>query len=269
MVTTIEKVSTSMDHYNGIFLVKNEEESAEHRIDFLKNNINIEYETCFLRLLNKVLGKRLDLLVIPFESFYKGIDFLKIFGEGASFAVPLVVILCKNNETLPNRLPNNYYFVNNRDFNEFFINFSKLLLENRQRMDFLGANNSNHKEQILNCLTEMGFNMGANGANFIAECINEVMFDNCRPNTLCKSMYERVAINNATSSASVARCMKVAINSAWTKFTHFGMTSLNTVVNFSDFSNCPTIKEFVYYVANKLFNINRDQKLKKFFTGSN
>ena len=255
-----------VNRYNGMFLVNNKDEVANFKLNFLENNIGMEYESCFLRLLNKVLVKRFDLLVIPFDILKKGIDFLKIFEEGSSFSIPLVVILCDNNEKLPNILPHNYYYVNKGEFPDFFQNFSKILIENQQRLDFLGINTHDYKKQIFNCLTEVGFNFGTNGTTFLVECINNVMYENCRGKILFKSMLEHLALDYSTTSANVSRCMRVAIGSTWAKNT-LKSDSTDSTIKLDDFMTRPTIKEFVYYVANKLYNLNREEKLKKFMIG--
>ena len=76
---------------------------------------------------------------------------------------------------------------------------------------------TNFNEQIYSTLVDLGLNASTNGTNFIKECINEIMLNNCKPSIFSNSLYEQVAFNYKTTPASVARCMKVAIDSAWKK----------------------------------------------------
>ena len=79
------------------------------------------------------------------------------------------------------------------------------------------------------------------------------MINKCRPSTFSKTLYQQVAFNYKTTPASVARCMKVAIDTAW-KRKDKNRPRPDSQISFDEFIRCPTAKEFIYFVANKLYN---------------
>ena len=86
------------------------------------------------------------------------------------------------------------------------------------------------------------------------------MLNRCRPSVFSKNLYTKVASFYGTSSASVARCMKVAIDTAWKKSQK--ATSQPSGITFQDFTKCPTAKEFIYYISNKLYAYNQKSKFR-------
>ena len=114
---------------------------------------------------------------------------------------------------------------------------------------------------ILSELISLGFNVGSNGSQFLKTCISEVIIDKCRPNALTNTVYASLAETYETSIYCVVRCMKVAITTAW-KRRKFDKTEYAGILSFNYFYKQPSVKEFIYYAANKIYDNMKENKFK-------
>ena len=251
------------NRFNGIFFVEDSANfDGELKSICLHNNINIEYEIDFEKLLSKILSYRPELLILSLKDYRVNSKFLQIFKEGSPFNIPFVLIIGAINPDFGLNLPNNYFYVKTENFEKYLKEITFKLIENKQKMQILQNVRTNFNEQIYSTLVDLGLNASTNGTNFIKECINEIMLNNCKPSIFSNSLYEQVAFNYKTTPASVARCMKVAIDSAWKKKDKVA-SKPHSIVSLDEFIHCPTAKEFIYFVANKLYSYNREQNVKK------
>jgi len=226
-----------------------------------KFGINLTCENNFYKLVGSVVSLRPDVLFLDFADYQQNKQFLTLFREESPFNVSLVLVVGNIEPDFLLNMPNNYRYVKSSELmNVLGALSSRVKLEKREEV-FVQNLVSSYGDQIFRCLLDIGFNGSTNGTQFIKDCSNEIMLNRCRPSVLSKNLYSKVANYYETTSASVARCMKVAIDTAWKKSQK--ATSEPSGVTFQDFAKCPTAKEFIYYLSNKLYNYNQKNKFKQ------
>ncbi|MBQ7977304.1 MAG: hypothetical protein IJ301_01720 [Clostridia bacterium] len=257
-----------MQEFNAIYYV---EDSKNQNYDLKRycqlNNIKLDIEIDFEKLISRVITTSPDLLVLNLGEYQKAQRYLQIFKEGSPFCVPMVFIVGNIEPDFSLKLPGNYNYGLWSEMSDFLSKITRKLHICRRDELICDKLISNHFEQIQKCLLDMGFNGSTHGTLYIRDCANEIMMNKCRPSTFSTSVYSRVADNYDTTTASVARCMKVAIDTAWKKRAKTKIDHPSRVC-FNDFIKCPTAKEFVYYLANKLYNYNQDKKFRASIEGS-
>ena len=225
-----------------------------------KFGINLTCEENFYKLVGSVINIRPDVLFLDFSNYQQNKQFLSMFKEESPFNVPFVIVVGNIEPDFLLNLPNNYRYVKSTELENVLGTFSSRYRLLKREDAFVNNLTANYGDQIFRCLVDIGFNGSTNGTQFIKDCSNEIMLNRCRPSVLSKNLYSKVANYYETTSASVARCMKVAIDTAWKKSQH--EKSEPSGVTFNDFSKCPTAKEFIYYLSNKLYNYNQKNKFK-------
>ena len=226
-----------------------------------KFGVHLVCEDNFYKLVGNVVSLRPDMLFLDFSDYQHNKQFLSMFKEESPFSVPYVLVVGNIEPDFLLNLPNNYRYVRREELSsvlDSFLSHMKLIKEEDVFVNNLTAS---YGEQIFRCLLDIGFNGSTNGTQFIKDCSSEIMLNRCRPSVLSKNLYSKVANYYDTTSASVARCMKVAIDTAWKKSQK--ATSEPSGVTFKDFVKCPTAKEFIYYLSNKLYNYNQKNKFRQ------
>ena len=252
-----------MKKYNGIYFV---DEDYTFQRDLKRvcalNNINLDIEIEFTKLLSRIVTEKPDILFLSLNEYQKSQKYLQVFREKSPFEIPMIFIVGRIQPDFSLNLPSNYYYIFWEEVADFISKITKKLYAVKCDDDVYTKITTNYCEQIFKSLQDLGFNGSTSGTRFIRDCANEIMLNKCRPSTFSNSIYSRVAINYNTTTASVARCMKVSIDTAW-KRRNRNKIAHPSRVTFEDFSKCPSAKEFVYYLANKLYNFNQESNFRK------
>ncbi len=250
-----------MEKIIGFYYHFNKNDNCEELRELCKKEgINLTVEDNFYKLVGNVVSFRPDVLFLEFCDYQQNKEFLTLFKEESAFCIPLVLVMGNIEPDFLLNFPNNYHYVKKAELGGAVSGLVKKLHINQRDEEFVQNLVSNYGDQIFRCLLDIGFNGSTNGTQFIKDCSNEIMLNRCRPSVFSKNLYTKVANFYDTSSASVARCMKVAIDTAWKKSQK--ATSLPSGVTFQDFSKCPTAKEFIYYLSNKLYAYNQKSKFR-------
>lgn len=214
-----------------------------------KNGAEVDYERDFAKVIAKTKNQKPDVLLID-SADYSGNGFaMNLFAEDNIFSVPLVIIASGDGAIFGN-LPNNYCNKTYESIPQFLQAESENLLKKRLQRE-LGARD-NFACEVREVLQNLGFNASTFGTSYIQDCIVGVMQINCRPRALSKTIYAEVSERNNTSVNNLLRCTRSALESAWRRRHKLQNTKLSCGACFDDFRLCPTVKEFIYYVAYKL-----------------
>lgn len=226
-----------------------------------QNNIGLDYEIDFGRLIGRVLTTKPDMLIFNLQEYQKNKKYLQIFKDDLPFSVPMIFVIGNIKPDFSLNLPSNYNYLTYDEIGDFFSKITVKLQNIQRNEEFMEPFTTNVNDQIYKVLVDLGFNVSTNGTQFIKDCVNEILINKCKPSVFSKSIYNKIAFAYNTTAASVARCMKVSIDTAWKRR---GKNNIRqaTGITFDDFSRCPTAKEFIYYLANKLYNYNREEKFK-------
>ncbi len=223
-----------------------------------ENNVSIELEIDFEKLISKVLSYRPDILIFNLKDYMSNIKYYQIFKTESPFYVPLIFIIGSIEPDFNLKLPTNYYYIKDTEFYDCLSKFIEKINKNKEKERAYLLISNFYFDQIYQEMIELGFNSSTNGSQYIKICINEIMLDKCRPNSMCNTLYEKVADSYNKSVASLTRCMKVAIDTAWNKKRKIPNINSKFCLTFNDFTECPSVKEFIYYAANKLYNHNQN-----------
>lgn len=247
-----------MRNYSAIYFI-DEDYSLQRDLKRIcsANNINLDIELEFTKLLSRVVTDKPDIFFLSLAEYQKSQKYLQVFREKSPFEIPMVFVVGFIQPDFSLNLPGNYYYIFWDEVTDFISKITKKLYTLRCDEEVYTKITTNYCDQIFKSLQDLGFNGSTYGTRFIRDCANEIMLNKCRPSTFSNSLYSRVAENYNTTVGSVSRCMKVSIDTAWKR------RSKNKIVHpsritFEDFSKCPSAKEFVYYIANKLYNYNQE-----------
>ena len=218
----------------------------------LKNKVDVfDYELNFSNLINRARTEMPDVIILDYKEYDKGYKQLNIFSDETCINVPVVIIAGYVNPENKLLGPSNYIYVKYDD-----IPVSIDLL--RQRLTKMRNNPIRQKQLeidnkglIYKTLIGLGFNAGSMGTNYTNECVSQIMLNKCNPCCFHNTIFSYVSNLYNTTPANVSRCIKVALETAW-KHRDKNKNDLPGNITFDDFVRCPTSKEFIYYLANKL-----------------
>ena len=225
------------------------------------NNDTCEYEIDFGSLLNNSIVDA-DVLILSYKEYIQSYKHLSIFGENSKFYVPMVIIL--GNITPEKGLmdaPNNYCYCKINEFYDriAFIKDNVVAVENQLKSTPVKTITT--LEIITKTLQDLGFKSGINGTTYLKESIDYIIALECKPVVLSTQLFKKLSERHNTTVDCITRLVKVAIDTAWKNrrkskvITYLG-------ISFDYFTNCPTTKEFMYYMANRIFDFMRKSDCK-------
>lgn len=211
----------------------------------------IDFESDFASVIVGARKSELDVLIIDYADFAKNREAMQIFGVGTIFCVPNVIIAGGNSVTNSD-LPKNYVSLGYDEIPQFLVTLrAKLVMQ----QSAWGGANSCHSAEILQTthqtLLDLGFKGSTMGTNFIAECILGVIEINCSPSALNRTIYADIVARHNATIENVMRCTRSALETTWRRRDK-NTPRLANGVCFGDFKLCPSLKEFIYYVARKI-----------------
>lgn len=200
----------------------------------------------------KMVDNRPDMLILDRSDFCNMAIERDVFGVGSHFAVQCVIVAGENGLYAGEiaHLPSNYCCLNYEGLFQYICG-----VRDMAHMRFGGVEFVCDPEELAKtaqlALLDLGFSLCSNGTRFIRDCILSVFASDCCPQVMYKTIYAEIANRYNKTLDNVTRCTRSAISSAWKNRRKIKTVSLSGVC-FDDFALCPTAKEFIYYVANKL-----------------
>ena len=216
-----------------------------------KSGINCEIDTDFASVIAKAKNRKPDVLLLDYHDYIRNSVSMDIFREGTMFSVPLVLIAGEGS-AISLETPLNYYQLSYKAIPSSLNTIQEKVSQYRGGLDSIYGR-IEVVQTAQQTLLDLGFNSCTYGTTFIRECILGVMDIDCRPKSLNKTIYAEVSERNNTTLANLLRCTRTSLESAW-KRRKKNKQRLDNGVCFDDFSLCPSVKEFIYYVAYKLNN---------------
>lgn len=227
----------------------------------LKNRVqSFDYEFDYGKLLMRISVEKPDILILDYREYVNTSHLMNVFGENTSFYVPIVLVAGDININLGICAPSNYTYMKYDELPLSIDILNHKLANIRSNKIKLEKADTTQSDLIYQTLLDLGFNSSTNGTSFIKECISYIMLNSCRPSSFSSSVYKQVAETYNTSAGSVARCMRVAIETAW-KHRAKHNKQLASGITLTDYPSCPTAKEFIYYVATKLYNYKQELRI--------
>ena len=215
---------------------------------FQKHGVELCYETNLCRLLSKTVAVHPMMVVVDNIPKQFITQFLQLFDIESPFYVPSVCCLQNEKEKSVVGLPYNCVLCDKDDY--------EVVLSNKINECLAYKNNPHNTSNfpltrfdiITKVLRNIGVNVKSCGSIFLKDCINQVIIDGCKACTLYNSVYSIVAAMHSTTINNLERCMRTAISSAWQLYNKDNTSHIfnNDIL----FTTKPTVKEFIYYVAN-------------------
>ncbi len=224
-----------------------------------ENGINCEIDTDFASVIARTKNRKPDVLLLDYYDYISNPVSMDIFRENTLFSVPLVLIAGRGDAILPD-MPSNYDYLDYKAIPNSIKTFQEKVILSKESSDRIYSR-IDVVQTAQQTLLDLGFNGCTYGTTFIRECILGVMDIDCRPKSLNKTIYAEVSQRNNTTLANLLRCTRTSLESAWKRHKK-NMPRLDNGVCFDDFSLCPSVKEFIYYIAYKLNNYLLSLKLK-------
>ncbi len=232
--------------------------------------INLVCDTDYASIVTKAKNHKPDILIVSLDYYHKNSFGMSIFREGTIFSVPEVWVVydpitqssttfvsCDADEpNLPSctpqmRLPDNFRFLS---VGEMLSSLTIDATASTRTKQFEACRDSDVIENATRqTLLDLGFNACTSGTTYIRECIISVIGINCQPQSLNKTIYCEVSQRNHTTLANLQRCTRTSLETAWRRRKK-NLQRLTSGVCFDDFTLCPSVKEFIYYIAYKLNN---------------
>ena len=208
--------------------------------------INADYDDDIADVIVSAKNRDLDVLAVGVDDLENKSAIAEIFCDGTMFGVPNVIVAgAKTN--LKFALPKNFRCMEYAEILPYIQN----LRENRI-CGFGSASLQAHACQIADeLLLNLGFKIGTCGTQFIRDCILSVLANSCRPTALTRTIYAEISAKYNTNTANLMRCTRTALETAW-KHRPKNAVRLDCGASFDDFKLCPSLKEFIYYIARKL-----------------
>ena len=216
---------------------------------FQKQGVELTYETNLCKLLSKTIVIHPMMIIVDDIPKQFLNQFLQLFDIESPFYVPSVCFLQNSDEKILSVLPYNCTICNSENYEEVLSNKISECLAYKSNPHCTSNFPLTRFDIITKVLRNMGVNVKSCGSIFLKDCINQVIIEGCKACTLYNSVYSIVAAMHSTTVNNLERCMRTAISSAWQLHNkqNASLGGLNTEILFN---NKPTVKEFIYYVAN-------------------
>ncbi len=229
-----------------------------------KNKVNsFDYELDFLRLLGRIKNEHPDILIFNHQEYILAQNQMNIFAIGSAYYVPIVLIASNIFEQKTTILPTNYTFVRFDEIVSCLDNFEHDLKRLRYNSLKIKELTMGYDQFIYNTLIDMGFNGSTKGTHFLKSSIAQTITSKCIPSAF-SNVYTQVGMAYSSTPACVHRCVRSAIITAWEHKDQ--IQKADAFVSFAEFSHCPKAKEFIYYIANKIYMRTQSQLLKNTIT---
>ncbi len=227
--------------------------------ELFSKGITYETEVDYAKVIFEAKNKQIDVLVINLEEYVANPQIMNIFKEGEIFAIPSVLVVGVESEQNI-YLPTNYHLIHISQLVdkvlEIYSNSNKGYKNLKGQFPELDIMRIAHET-----LSQLGFNISTFGTIYLQDCIAEVMNHNCNPTQLNKTVYNQISAKHNSSIANVVRCTRASLETAWKRHKRKA-GRLSSGVSFDDFTLCPSVKEFIYYVAYKLNNYTQNLNYK-------
>lgn len=218
------------------------------------------YDSSYASIICQAKNVQPDVLIFDYKEYKLNPHLMNIFGETSLFYVPLVIVAGDLYSDIHLSAPSNYLYMPYAAITKSFDTIKKKAYIVKDHLKYF-ENKIDTVQIAQQTLLDLGFNISTFGTIFLKDCIVAVMAQNCCPSQLTKTIYRQISEMHHTTLASVMRCTRVSLETSWKKNKR-KQARLETGVSFNDFSLCPSVKEFIYYVANKLSNFIQNQKFR-------
>ena len=238
------------------------------RLHFQKQGVELTYETNLSRLLSKTVLLHPMMLVvdkIPLDFFDQ---FSDLFGMESPFYVPSVCFLQDIKELKNPNIPYNYLMCGSKNYEQVLNTKICECLTYKNNPQSITNFPITRFEDITNVLVGLGINSKSSGLVFLKDCINQIIIDGCKACTLYGSVYRVVATMHSTTINNMERCMRTSINKAWKSYSLHSKSNLPQKPSLDLlFASKPTVKEFIYFVANYIKDKECENRLNSMVFG--
>lgn len=251
MLAYLFRGTAVMFRLQAVIYAKEQNEKIFKLKNVLKEKgINAEIDTDFASVIVRAKNSKPDILIMDGCDYVKNQVAMNLFREDMVFGVRLVIVASESVISLAD-LPKNYRCKAYEEISQFILDMRDELILQKENLDDADtrAEQTHISQQVL---LDLGFNACSFGTNYIWESILGVMGINCRPKSLSKTIYAEVSRRNGTTVGNLLKCTMNALGSAWKRRNRVNNKRLASGISFDDFKLCPTVKEFIYYVARKL-----------------
>jgi len=214
-------------------------------------------ETDFAKIVALAKRGAIRVLIVDYQDYASTPEAFQIFRKNSAFEIPFVIITGDNPGDYYFPYPNFYHFEYNAILDILRAIYNDNLVRNVKLNDIGKLNRL--ALFVQKSLVQLGLSSGTLGTILIRDCIVKVLSLDCKPCSLSKEIYPIVSKENHTSIDNLIRCARVSLETAW-KRRKKNAPRLEYDISFDDFLLCPSIKEFIYYLAFKLklFNLNHE-----------
>lgn len=216
--------------------------------EFKKWGYSLDSTSDYAKVICEARQSEIDLLILDGEDYFVNQKTMDIFSRGSAFCVPQVVLGCSfiRKEF---KLPLNYRQV---EYDKICEEINYILgREAYQMLSFTDIKKVEYSRLVNSVLMNLGFNISTHGTEFLKESVVAIMEQGCMPCPLTKTVYLDICNRHNSTLANVMRCSRASLESAYRK-NKKNAKVLESGICFDDFTLCPSVKEFVYYVATKL-----------------
>lgn len=231
------------------------------RTHFQKQGVELVYETNLSKLLSKIVILHPMMLIvddIPADFFNQFVD---LFGLESPFYVPSVCFLQDIDENMSKNLPYNYFICGKTNYEPILTHKIFECLAYKNNPQSISNFPITRFEDINKVLVRLGLNTKSSGSIFLKDCINQIIIDGCKACTLYGSVYRTVATMHSTTINNLERCMRTSINKAWQMYIKNKPSQPKNVNKEILFFTKPTVKEFIFFVANYIKDRENENKV--------
>ncbi|MBQ7602619.1 MAG: hypothetical protein IJU58_00530 [Clostridia bacterium] len=232
---------------------------------FQKHGIELSYETNFCKLLSKILVTHPMMLVVSSISKDFLQQFLELFDIESPYFVPCICIL---EDEYDKNIPYNFVMCGKSGYEDILANKIEQCMVYKHSLQNVSNFPMTRFDIITKVLRGFGVNVKSSGSIFLKDCINQVIIDGCKACTLYSNVYTIVATMHGTTVNNLERCMRTAIGSAWELYNSQNNEFARKLNNGALFGCRPTVKEFIYYVANYVRDLECESKIQWLVNGT-
>ena len=232
---------------------------------FQNHRVELSYETNFCKLLSRILIIHPMMVIaddIP-DDFCK--QFLELFDINSPFFVPYICFL-KDIDIAD--MPYNCVVCGKQGYEPVLANKIKECMAYKNSLQNTSNFPITRFDIITRVLRSFCVNVKSCGSIFLKDCINQIIISGCKACTLYNGVYTIVATMHSTTVNNLERCMRTAIKGAWEIYNSKSGEFSKKLNNGLIFDTKPTVKEFIYYVANYVKDLECESKIHWLVNGS-
>ena len=155
-----------------------------------QNNIGLDYEIDFGRLIGRVLTTKPDMLIFNLQEYQKNKKYLQIFKDDLPFSVPMIFVIGNIKPDFSLNLPSNYNYLTYDEIGDFFSKITVKLQNIQRNEEFMEPFTTNVNDQIYKVLVDLGFNVSTKSVIVYVSRINKKIPSSSSGKYL-KSIYKR------------------------------------------------------------------------------